>query len=191
MSEESLWASRDPPRVWKKSRKSLESLEKSRQGPENTCLRLFPDCQGAPGQTCFRVSGPEGPRDPCKCLGVPKPQGSVNGGFQTVVRVLSGDRIPLPPFNLNLTSFLPHLNLLFTSFLPQFNLRFFGNLQPWFGNHGLQTLGNLVVSIFTCQCFCAELFNVFCAHGNPLLVSPCLRRQYLLFCISPVCTGHC
>ena len=30
-------------------------------------------------------------------------QGSVNGGFQTVVRVLFGDRFPLPPFNLNLT----------------------------------------------------------------------------------------
>ena len=29
-------------------------------------------------------------------------QGSVNGGFQTVVRVLSGDQIPLPPFNFSL-----------------------------------------------------------------------------------------
>ena len=39
-------------------------------------------------------------------------QGSVNGGFQTVVRVLSGDRIPLPPFSLNLTSFLPQFYLI-------------------------------------------------------------------------------
>ena len=37
-------------------------------------------------------------------------QGSVNGGFQTVVRVLSGEQIPLPPF-------LPQFNLLFTSIL--------------------------------------------------------------------------
>ena len=32
-------------------------------------------------------------------------QGSVNGGFQTVVRVLSRDQIPLPPFNLIEPSF--------------------------------------------------------------------------------------
>ena len=43
-------------------------------------------------------------------------QGSVNGGFQTVVRVLSGGHIPLPPFNLNLTPFLSQLNL-FVTFL--------------------------------------------------------------------------
>ena len=56
-------------------------------------------------------------------------QGSVHGGFQTVVRVLSGDRFPQPPLNLNVTSF-------FTSFLPcfkpEFNLCFAGNLQPWY-----------------------------------------------------------
>ena len=28
-------------------------------------------------------------------------QGSANGGFQTVARVLSGHRIPVPPLNLN------------------------------------------------------------------------------------------
>ena len=43
-------------------------------------------------------------------------QGSINGGFQTVVRVLSGDQILLPPFYLNLTSFLPQLYLILTSF---------------------------------------------------------------------------
>ena len=32
-------------------------------------------------------------------------QGSVNGGFQTVVRVLWGNEIPLPPFYLDLTFF--------------------------------------------------------------------------------------
>ena len=31
-------------------------------------------------------------------------QGSVNGGFQTLVQVLSGEQSALPPFNLNLTS---------------------------------------------------------------------------------------
>ena len=39
-----------------------------------------------------------------------------------VVRVLSGNKIPLPPFNLNLTVFLPQLYLILTSFLPHFNL---------------------------------------------------------------------
>ena len=38
--------------------------------------------------------------------------GYVNGGFQTVVRVLPGDRIPLPPVNLKLA----YLYLNFTSF---------------------------------------------------------------------------
>ena len=33
-------------------------------------------------------------------------QGSVNGGFPTVVRVLSAHRIPLPRFDLNLTSYI-------------------------------------------------------------------------------------
>ena len=37
-------------------------------------------------------------------------QGSVNGGFQTVVRVSWGNEIPLPPFYLNLTSFLPQIS---------------------------------------------------------------------------------
>ena len=43
------------------------------------------------------------------------------------------------------TSFLPQFNLLFTSVLPQFylfNLCFVTNLEPRFGNHGLQTLGS-------------------------------------------------
>ena len=41
----------------------------------------------------------------------------------------------LPQFCLILSSFLPLLK-------PQFNLCFVGNLEPRFGNHGLQTLGN-------------------------------------------------
>ena len=41
-------------------------------------------------------------------------QGFANGGFQTVVRVSSGEQIRLPPFNLNLTPF--YLN--FTSLKP-------------------------------------------------------------------------
>ena len=49
-------------------------------------------------------------------------QGSVNGGFQTVVRVLCGNEIPLPPFDLNLIPFLPQFYLNFTSFLPHFYL---------------------------------------------------------------------
>ena len=40
-------------------------------------------------------------------------QGSVNGGFQTVVRVSLGDEIPLSPskLDLNRTHSLPHLYL--------------------------------------------------------------------------------
>ena len=38
-------------------------------------------------------------------------RGSVNGGFQTVVRVWSGEQIPTPRFNLNLTSVSPQFNL--------------------------------------------------------------------------------
>ena len=58
-----------------------------------------------------------------------------------MVRVLSGEQIPLPPFYLDLTSFLPLFNLFLTSLLPFFNLCFVTNLEPRFGNHGLQTLG--------------------------------------------------
>ena len=49
-------------------------------------------------------------------------QGSVNGGFQTEVRVFWQNEIPLPPFYLNLTFFLPQFYLFLTSFLPLFNL---------------------------------------------------------------------
>ena len=45
-------------------------------------------------------------------------QGSVNDGFQTVVRVLWGNEIPIPPSNLYFTSILPLLNLVFTSIKP-------------------------------------------------------------------------
>ena len=47
----------------------------------------------------------------------PKARGSVNGGFQTMVRVWSGEQIPVPPSNLNFASVLPHFNLFVTSFL--------------------------------------------------------------------------
>ena len=43
-------------------------------------------------------------------------QGSVNGGFQTVVRVSSGEQIPTPHLNLNLAQFLPLFYLNFTFF---------------------------------------------------------------------------
>ena len=52
-------------------------------------------------------------------------QGSVNGGFQTVVRVLWGNEILLPPFYLNFTSFSPQFCLFLTSFLP-----FLTSIQP-------------------------------------------------------------
>ena len=75
---------RDPPAVWKKSRKSLESLEKvSKESGESgkslekvpkDFFETFPWLSGGPGaggswafsSDFFRVSGPEGQRDPCK-----------------------------------------------------------------------------------------------------------------------------
>ena len=44
-------------------------------------------------------------------------QGFLSGGFQTVVRVWSGEQIPTPNFNLNLTVLLRP-----PSVLPQFTL---------------------------------------------------------------------
>ena len=41
---------------------------------------------------------------------------SVEGGFQTVVRVFWGNELPLRPLYLNLTSFLPQFYLYLTSF---------------------------------------------------------------------------
>ena len=46
-------------------------------------------------------------------------RGSVNGGFQTVVRALSGEQIPTPQINLDLTSVFHN-----SSILPIFNLFF-------------------------------------------------------------------
>ena len=57
-------------------------------------------------------------------------QGSVIGGFQTVVRVWSGEQIPAPHFNLSFASiylFLTFFNLNLTS------------AQPAISNHGLET----------------------------------------------------
>ena len=56
---------------------------------------------------------------------LPFPEGFANGGFQAVVRALSGEQISLPLFNLNLTPFLPQFYLILISFLVS--------------NHGLQT----------------------------------------------------
>ena len=59
-------------------------------------------------------------------------QGSVNGGFQTVVRVLWGNEILLPPF-------YPRFYL---DFNLDFNLNFNLDLtsaQPALSNHGLET----------------------------------------------------
>ena len=69
-------------------------------------------------------------------------QGSVNGGFQTVVRVLRGNEIPLPPFYLSFTSILPQFYLNLTPFLPLFNLfltSFLTPSEPTISNHGLET----------------------------------------------------
>ena len=49
-------------------------------------------------------------------------QGSVNGGFPTVVRVSRGNEILLPTFYLSFTSVLPLFYLNLTSFKPHFNL---------------------------------------------------------------------
>ena len=64
---------------------------------------------------------------------IPISQGSVNGGFQKLVGVWSGERVPAPHSNLNVALILP-------LFLPHLNLCSAGNLEPRFGNHGLQTL---------------------------------------------------
>ena len=65
-------------------------------------------------------------------------QGSANGGFQTVVRVFGGNKIPQPPFYLNLTSLLPQFYLCLTSFLPFFNLNL-TSASSRISNHGLET----------------------------------------------------
>ena len=70
--------------------------------------------------------------------------GSVNGGFQQVARVWSGEQIPHPIFTssyLNFASVLPQFYLFLTFLKPHFNLCSASNLEPRFGNHGLQTLG--------------------------------------------------
>ena len=99
-------------------------------------------------------------------------QGSVNGGFQTVVRVLSGEQIPLPPFYLNLTPFLPQFYLILTSFLPFFNLNL-TSAQPAISNHGLETtvyipldyhyfrnhymFNSKTISLCNCNCNCRRI----------------------------------
>ena len=65
-------------------------------------------------------------------------QGSGNGGFQTVVRVFWGNEIPLPPFYLNLTSFLPQFYLFLASFLPSLSLDL-TSAPPRISSHGLET----------------------------------------------------
>ena len=84
-------------------------------------------------------------------------QGSVNGGFQTVVRVFWGNEIPLPPFYLNFaTPFLPQFYLFLTSSLPLFNLNL-TSASSRFSNHGLETtvyipLGKFHFARFTLSC---------------------------------------
>ena len=71
-----------------------------------------------------------------------------NGGSSLVRRPNSG--IPFQPqFYLHFTSVLPQFYLSLTSSLPQFNLCSAGNLEPRFGNHGLQTLGCAKITL--CQ----------------------------------------
>ena len=67
----------------------------------------------------------------------------------------------LPQFNLLFASILPLFNLFFTSFEPQFNLCFIANLEPRFGNHGLQTLG---LSLFCTKRVTRTLGNAYPGH---------------------------
>ena len=62
-----------PPRVWKKSRKGLESLEKVPKRPRKDFFETFSRLSRGPGaghsfefSDFFGVSGPEGSKDPCK-----------------------------------------------------------------------------------------------------------------------------
>ena len=88
-------------------------------------------------------------------------QESVNGGFQTVVRVFWGNEIPIPSFYLNLTSFLPHFYLFLTSFLPFSNLNL-TSASSRISNHGLETmvyrlLGNALSHAIFKDGFCQSL----------------------------------
>ena len=79
----------------------------TRNSPERVrdTIWTFPEKSGKhPGLETPRFSFPQVHR------------GSVNGGFQTVVRVRCGEQIPAPPFNLDLTSILPLFYLNFTLF---------------------------------------------------------------------------
>ena len=79
-------------------------------------------------------------------------QGSVNGGFQTVVRVLSGEQIPPPPF-------LPQFNPLFTSILPLFNLFFtFFNLNLTSFVHNSVCSQFLAEGLFAILAECSQFF---------------------------------
>ena len=62
--------------------------------------------------------------------------GYVNGGIQTVVRVLSGGQIPPPPFNLNLILILPQCYLILTLPLCYLDLT---SASSGISNHGLET----------------------------------------------------
>ena len=160
-------ANQENPRKWGKSQKGQKRTKKEGQVQvgKPPCLKPPPppfsgpwfdrgnESQTSTANHCRETvhSSLEGPRTPVGARelqsesDVRRPwcflQGSVNGGFQTVVRVFWGNEIPLAPFYLNLTSFLPQFYLFFTFFKPLFNLCFVTNLEPRFGNHGLQTLG--------------------------------------------------
>ena len=98
-------------------------------------------------------------------------RGSINGGFQTVVRVWSAEQIPAPHLNLKITSIYRHYK--FTSVLPQvylFLTSFVTSLKPLLSqqsrNHGLETtvyrtLGMCMANICP-PFFCASFFPFFC-----------------------------
>ena len=62
-----------------------------------------------------------------------------------------GTEFRYPLFYLNLTSFLPQFYLFFNLFFLFFNLCFIANLEPRFGNHGLQTLGTIPPEHLLCN----------------------------------------
>ena len=108
------------------SRKQLLPRSSDRNPSESSCLPTaspkthFIALQGFGGFSIQTGTGKRSKFWTTRCWAARSNQGSVNGGFQTVVRVLWGNEIPLPPFYLNSTPFLPQFYLILTPFLPQF-----------------------------------------------------------------------
>ena len=110
---------------------------------------------------------------PKQRLGVPKPQGFVNGGFHTVVRACSGEQIPARHFNLNFNSVLPLLYLFKTSF-------FYIIVTPArlaIPNHGLETT---VYRLLETWLFQTWLFAIFTRKRSFALFCALLRSQCAL-----------